>query len=249
LRSVYAPFITRARARPDIRCRIEPGKGGHGFAYVRNARKRLARTAADLLFLFDKDITVLLQRQRKDLFFIHAGVVRCRKSAVAFVAPSGTGKSTTVWALLCDGLAYVSDELLPVDLQTLKVEPYPRALCLKTAPPAPYELPAGTLDTHGGLLYVPPRVLAKAPVRRPLALAAVFFLNRRDTAVPQIRSLGIAEAGARLYANALNPLAHPGLGLDAAISIAARTRCYELHAGTVAATSKAIRAFLRKAVG
>lgn len=248
LKAVFAPFISRARRPIHFHCRIEPAAHGRGFVYVRNARRRNARTLADLLFLFDKDLTIDLQKQRHDLFFVHAGVIEYRRSMIAFVAPSGTGKSTTVWALLCAGLKYAGDELLPVDVDTLQVSPYPRALCLKTAPSAPYGLPSTTLDTDG-LFYIPTRTFKKAPSTKPRPLRTVFFLNRipGSSHRARIRSLDTAEAGARLYANALNALAHEGLGLDAAISVAARVRCYELQAGTLPDTVTAVRRFLSKA--
>ncbi len=63
--------------------------------------------------------------------------------------------------------------------------------------------------------------------------------------MPRIRRLNTAEAGARLYANALNALAHPGSGLDGAIRIAAQADCYELKLGELRATVDAIRANLK----
>ena len=44
----------------------------------------------------------------------------------------------------------LSDELGPVDLKTLRIHPFTRALMLKTNPPASYPLPATTLHTSRG---------------------------------------------------------------------------------------------------
>lgn len=242
--TVYAPFVCRARKTVDFDCRVESGEGRRRFLYARGKKKRASRSAAELLFTFDKDLTVELQRQRRDLFFIHAGVIAYRREAIAFVAPSGTGKSTTIWGLVQGGFRYMSDELLPIDLRSGRAHPYPRSLCLKAVPPSPYRLPPRTLDTSG-LLYVPTSALK--PVRNPLPLGKIFFLDR-DTdgwATPRIRRLDTAEAGARLYANALNALAHPGFGLDGAIKIAAQVDCYELKLGELRATVDAIRTNLK----
>lgn len=246
LRATYAPFISRAPKAVHFDCRIGSASA-RGFTYKRGKKQRVLRSAADLIFLFDKDLTVELQRQRRDLFFVHAGVVAYRRKAVAFVAPSGTGKSTTVWALLRHGFRYVSDELLPVDLTCGVVHPYPRSLCLKRPPPAPYALPRETLET-GGLLYVPTGVLKRPPVQVPLPLRTIFFLRRspETSRRPRLRRLHTAEAGAHLYANSLNALAHPGAGLDGAIRIAAQADCYELELGDVRATVDAIRARLQR---
>jgi hypothetical protein len=59
-----------------------------------------------------------------------------------------------------------------------------------------------------------------------------------------VRRIGPAQAGARLYANALNALAHPGDGLDAALHIAARTTCFALTTADLAATCTLVQATL-----
>ena len=59
-----------------------------------------------LLFHIDKDITLTVQLTRSDLFFLHAAVVALDGRAVVVAAPSGTGKSTLVLALLERGLEY-----------------------------------------------------------------------------------------------------------------------------------------------
>jgi hypothetical protein len=49
-----------------------------------------------------------------------------------------------------------------------------------------------------------------------------------------------AEAGARLYANTLNALAHPGSGLDVAIRIAGAVPAFVVNAGDLHATCELI---------
>lgn len=196
---------------------------------------------AALLFHFEKELTIALQKLRSDLYFVHAAVLAFAERAVMFVAPSGSGKSTTAWALLHHGFGYLSDELAPIDIATLTVQPYPRALSLKTLPPAAYPLSASTLYTTS-TLHIPTVGLPNAVVTAPLPLAAVFFLRYRSEAVqPTVRTLSNAEAAARLLANALNPLAHPAAGLDAAIAITQRTACFELDPAALPATCRRIR--------
>jgi hypothetical protein len=111
-----------------------------------------------LLFHLDKDLTIALQLQRADLFFLHAAVVALDDRAVVLSAPSGTGKSTLALALLENGFDYLSDELAPIDVQRLTVHPFPHALCLKSPPPAPYCLPTGALGI-GVRYHVPGDIL------------------------------------------------------------------------------------------
>lgn len=57
------------------------------------------------------------------------------------------GKSTTTWGLLHYELQCLSDELAAIDLTTMRVHPFPHALCLKALPPADYPLPEKTIYT------------------------------------------------------------------------------------------------------
>jgi hypothetical protein len=100
-----------------------------------------------LLFLFEKEMTVEIEKLRPDLYFVYAAVLALEHAAVMLVGESGSGKSTTTWASLHHGRRYFSDELGPLNLQTGEVYPHPHALCLKDVPPGPYPLPKNTLYT------------------------------------------------------------------------------------------------------
>jgi hypothetical protein len=195
--------------------------------------------ASDLLFGLEKDLTIELQMKRPELLFLHAAALDLDGRATLLVAASGSGKSTTAWALLHHGFGYMSDELAPVDLATMTVRAYPHALCLKADPPGPYALPEATIRTSR-TLHVPTAALPQPPVRSPRPLHAIVFLEAEGDG--PFRPMGAAEAATRLYTNALNLLAHPAAGLDAAIAVARRARCFELHRSDLDSMSAAIRA-------
>ena len=112
---------------------------------------------------------------------------------------------------------------------------YPHALCLKAEPPEPYRLPESTLRTSR-TLHVPAQELPRPSSVAPRPLQAIFFIERASNgagAGPGLRPLSAAEGAARLYAQALNALAHPAEGLDAAGGIAGGARCFELRAGAL----------------
>jgi hypothetical protein len=232
----YSTFQAQPAA-PDLRYLVRRDAASRTFSLFRDGEELSAGLDdGELLFLFDKDLTIALQKLRPELYFVHAAVLGFAQKAVMLVAPSGGGKSTTTWALLHHGFHYLSDELGPINVQSLTVHPYPRALCLKDAPPAAYPLPASTLYTSS-TIHIPPDISLCEIARVPLPLAAIFFLQRRpEAAHPLIRTLGKAEAAARLLANALNPLAHPAAGLDSAIAITKRSACFELCIAALPAT-------------
>lgn len=194
----------------------------------------------DLLMHFDDDLVVQLQLLRPDLYFQHAAVVCLDEHSYLFPAPRGHGKSTLAWALLQHGLRYSSDELGAIHPTDLTVAPFSRAICLKSNPPPPYDAPDEAIE--GQLpLHVPVSRLALSPVEKPRALAAVFFPRfDPDSGQPRLREVGTATAAARVYSNALNPMAHPGSGLDVAVNIATRVPCYELVSSQLPATCELI---------
>jgi hypothetical protein len=199
------------------------------------------RHASQLLFRLEKAVTVSLQKLRPDLLFFHAAGLTHGGRAILLVGESGHGKSTTAWGLLHHGFDYLSDELGPVEWPTLQVHPYAHALCMKRRPPVGYALPApGAIDL-GATLHVPVDAMP-SKVGVPSALGAVVFVRHdRTLGAPRWRSVGAAEASARLYAQALNALAHPGRGIDAVVDVATRVPCYALDTADLGASCELLR--------
>lgn len=233
------------RTPADLHYTVGRHNTASSFFITRAGEDQLVASDEDeFLFLFEKEMTIALQKLRHDLYFIHAAVLAFAGKAVMLVAPSGSGKSTTTWALLHHGFHYLSDELGPVDLKTLTVFPYPRALCLKAAPPSAYPLPPSTLYTTS-TLHIPTDVLPGLVYRDPLPLTAIFFLRYHPQAAePTIRPLSKAKATAHLWANALNPLAHPEDGFGGALTLATRSACFALFTAALPVTCALITATL-----
>ncbi len=226
---------------------IRRQEGEPSFVIKRDGHNPImASDHSEFLFLFEKDMTIELQKLRRDLYFVHAAVLEFAGRAFMLVAASGGGKSITTWALLHHGFRYLSDELAPVNLETMEVYPYPHALCLKDQPPGTYPLPGKTLYTSR-TLHVPTEDLPGRVGIGPIPLAAVLFLRYSPKAsAPTMVPISKAGAGARLFASALNPLAHPGDGLDGAIEIVTRSACFELITADLPATCALVKATLEE---
>ena len=194
----------------------------------------------DLLFQLEKDITIEVQKLRPDLYFLHAAALDYEGLGLMLVANSGGGKSTTTWALSHHGFRYLSDELAPIDLRTLEVFPYPHALGLKNLPPSSYRLPRETIHTSR-TVHVPVEALPGGGQSVPTRLAAIFFVSYRPDAFPRTAPISRAEAAARLFANALNPLAHPNEGLDGVLEIATRCSTFELVTNDLSQTCAVVK--------
>ena len=228
LRAVFAALEQSgdSNQRPVREYIVGPAPAG-GFIVSDGAVTWSSDDLDDVIFRIDKAITLALQHERRDLFFLHSAVLALNGRAIALPAFPGTGKSTLTLALAQNGLEYLSDELAPVDLRSLTVEPYPHALCLKSPPPPPYVLPHGTLQVNGRF-HVPVECLPTATRREPLPLAAIVFPRRDADRFQGLRPLTNASAATCLMAHLLNGLAHPHYGLDAAISLSQAVPCFEV---------------------
>lgn len=212
----------------ELSIRRQPDGGFvlHGFG----AEPCVAEDVEDVLFRVDEAIVVNLQRLRPHLVFVHAGVLERAGLAWMVVGASGAGKSTTCWGLLQQGLGFRSDELAPIDLSTLRVHAFPRALCLKRDPPDGVPLPADAARFGRGI-HVPVTARAAAATDDALPLGGVVHVAYEAGRPPALRPLHSSEGVTRLYAQLLNALAHPHRGLDAALTVARAVPAVALDAG------------------
>lgn len=241
LNSNYGCFKRSVR-HPQISYRITREGPDEERLIARNgASPELARDDGDFLYMFEKDMIIETQKLRPDLYFLHAAVLELDGRALALVAPSGYGKSTTTWGLLHHGFKYLSDELAPIHFTTMRVRPFPHALCLKTVPPNEYPLPKETIFTTR-TAHVPTQFLPCETMDETIPLAAIFFVRFIvEISEPVVSPMGKGEAAARLFTNALNPLAHSGEGLDGAIEIVQKTRCFDLLSSNLRPTCELIK--------
>lgn len=227
---------------------IESRPGAHALTRAGQTTTEAA-DFCDLLYVLEKDITIELQKRRSELVFLHAAGVEARGKVCLFAAESGSGKSTTTWALLHHGFGYLTDELSAVDLSCMQCLPYPHAICLKEPPPDPYPLPDGAIHL-GRTIHIPPQSLPSAVIAKPNPLAAVFLLKYRpDLGAPELRAIGTGEASAYLYASMLNALSHQNHGLDAVVQITSRVPCFSISSAGLPATCALIRSAVERVIG
>lgn len=185
--------------------------------------------ASDFIYFFEKSVTIQAQKLRPDLFFLHSAALKLRDKTILVMGKSGAGKSTTTYALTQHGFAYLSDELSPINLDTMMVSPYAHALCLKNIPPEPYSLPENTLKTER-TMHVPVENLQGGIQLSASPVTHVFFVQynpeQKDVVIAPVNK---ARASIQLYSNGLNHLCHKDAGLPAATKIATTCDCYSLE--------------------
>jgi len=221
--------VPQSRSEITPRYQIRRGKTPQGFFVSDFEGVGIEIEDADtLLWHLDKSLTLALQHRRPDLFFVHAAAVAIGGGVAVLAAPSGTGKSTLIVALLERGFTYLSDELAPIDIDRRLVHSYTHAVNLKSTPPHPLRLPPGTVAI-GSRLHVPTSVLPGAVVsQEPLPLVAFIFPKRSSEPPARCRRIGTSAGAAHLLANALNALAHHNDGVDVAVNLACSVPCFQI---------------------
>lgn len=126
---------------------------------------------------------------------LHAGAVEFDGRVVIVTGVSGRGKSTLTAALVAFGGAYVTDELVIIDPQTLLVRPYPKPLDIGRD-----SLEMLGLPTDDGMVvdkrHVPPSELGE--ISTGGRVAAMFLLEPADAVSEQ---LDVPTALAQLLPN------------------------------------------------
>lgn len=109
-------IVERPGSRSSRRFRILRDSATHAFAAT-------ASDAFDVTFTLLNDIAI---NDSPGHLVLHAGAVERDDSIVVVAGPSGRGKSTLTAALVQRGFAYLTDEVVAVDPETLGVLPYPK---------------------------------------------------------------------------------------------------------------------------
>ena len=201
------------------------------WSVVHGDATEVCRDLADLIYVVEKTLTIELQHRRPDLFFLHAAVVSAKGRCVVIAGESGAGKSTLCWDLCNAGFKYMSDELAPVNLDTMQVEAYPHAICLKRIAKDMPTLPNETIRSES-TMHIPVEAIPGGVERAPSDIDTIVFLQSSGGfAAAQLAEMPQSEAAARFYANGLNQLAHERDGLQAAARLASAGTCFTLARG------------------
>ncbi len=136
--ALYGGFrCPRPVSAPVIRMEIEEHKSSWLQArrhYVINGdgiKISTAHQAEEVLPYLEWGVNWRVIASRSDYLQVHAAAMAYNGKAVIITGPSGAGKSTLAAALLSRGWEYLCDEFALINPTTLRVHPFPKAICVK----------------------------------------------------------------------------------------------------------------------
>lgn len=80
----------------------------------------------EILCCLKSEVLATLIETRKEFLWLHAGAAAYQGYAVLFSGASGRGKSTLVTSLCARSCTYLSDDLIPLDLNSSQLIPFPQ---------------------------------------------------------------------------------------------------------------------------
>jgi hypothetical protein len=157
---------------------------------------------------------------RRGQLLLHAGgVAAVDGQTIVLHGASGAGKTTLTTALVAQNLAYVTDETVCLDPETLEVEPFPKPLTVKQGSQellAHLRPPDDEVSEHTGNWQLPPERLGgpelpKATLRPALIVFPDIDEKRSDVAVtpvsPARAAFVLGEQSSAMWAIEPRPLA------------------------------------------
>ncbi|MFQ5463163.1 MAG: hypothetical protein ACE5E5_11130 [Phycisphaerae bacterium] len=183
---------------------------------------------------------------------LHASSLELGGAGVVLAGESGSGKSTLAAGLLTRGWRYLCDEFALINIDTLNLHPYPRAICLKK--PSHEAVESLGLTLHGSKHYhkgskgyvgfVNARSLGAEALGRACPVRYVIFPQYRAGARPELVPLSRPEAVFKLHGVCFNLLTCHGVGLNVLVGLVRGARCFRLISGELGATCDLLEALM-----
>jgi hypothetical protein len=161
------------------------------------------------------DLNRCVAESSSEHLVFHAGGVQSGDAGVLVPGPSGSGKTTLVRALVGNGFAYLSDELVALTASGGHLLPYPKALTIKLPGP-------------GAQLHLVPediRVGAVGTPCEPCFVVAPRYVPDRPSSIKRLSS---EDAFVALVTNSVNLASHGARGMELLAATTRRAECFEL---------------------
>jgi len=194
-------------------------------------------------------INLRMIARRSEYLQIHAASMTRSGRGFVFAGESGCGKSTLAAILMARGWGYLCDEFALVEPDTLRLQPFPKALCIKAGSYRTIRrlgLPFGRRRDYikqykGRVGYIRPAPLGEAGVAR-----FIIFPNYRQGAPPRLQPISRARAVMDLYRCCFNKTAFSDAALPALTKLVRQCDCYRLDVGDPGETCRLLDSLVRQ---
>lgn len=222
---------------------------GAGYTVARDAAPIAStRHAAALLRLLECELEAFLADTVRDYYLLHAGALAYNGAGIILPAPSGSGKTSLVLALLQCGYGYLSDELAVIEPATGNLHAFPKPLTIKDAQPfAALRLPApgsGGVVDGGAVTYLHPHDAGASVCSAPLPVRAIIFPHYDAAAIPTLQPLAAGQALRRLFEHTFNAPHFGSESLHILAPLVRRAACFALTTNDLATTTALVDAVM-----
>ena len=153
----------------------------------------------DILKWFSQEVIHYMTLANPDLLWFHAGAAAYRDNAVIFPGVWGSGKSTLVTSLCEDGWAYLSDDIVPIEMNSGRVLPFHRTPTVRKN--SGQEMPSHRL---GELQKITVNLNQESLCQKPARIVAILFPYYAHGSSARITPQSPANAALELLACGMN---------------------------------------------
>ena len=175
---------------------------------------------------------------------LHAATLSFEGQGVLLVGTSGVGKSTLAAGLVSRGWTYLSDEFALIDPDTLRLHPFPKAMCIKAGSFEVIErlnLPLWRRRHYvkaikGAVGYVRPRDFAPGVIPSPCPIRLVVFPKYGDGEEPRFYPILSGRAAFAMSGHAFNRRVFGKRAVSILSEVARGAECLGLVSGPIEET-------------
>ncbi len=204
------------------------------------------RTSNGVFPLVEWGVNLRIIVRRSEFVQLHAASMAYQNRGFIFAGNSGCGKSTLAAILLARGWQYLCDEFALVNIDTLRLEPFPKALCIK-AGSFPVVRGLGLSfarrrdyikEFKGRVGYINPHDAGPTAISAAVAARFIIFPKYQPGAKPRLQRITPAGAVFELSRCCFNRQRFPEAATPALVKLVGHAECFRLDVGGVTETSR-----------
>jgi hypothetical protein len=213
------------------------------------------RRSLDVLPYLEWGINWRVMETRAAYLQLHAATLSFEGQGVVLVGNSGVGKSTLAAGLVSRGWTYLSDEFALIDPDTLRLHPFPKAMCIK----------AGSFDVierlnlplwrrrhyvkalKGPVGYIRPQDFAPGVKPKSCPIRFVIFPKYGDGEEPRFYPILSGHSAFAMAGHAFNRHVFGKRAISILSEVARRAECLGLVSGPIDETCNLIETLVSDA--